>query len=163
MHLRLAALYSREDWWGAPHAKLHWVSAKKVGEARQELMRRRKPPTPCGLVAELSLGFWVSLLGTGNDYETRLWRPALRLAFPGYRGARKHLHWEFDHVRSFRNRIAHHEPIYRRHLAADHETILRLLGYISPKYATWVSRHDRVPEMLSNRGGVCGGALPARF
>jgi hypothetical protein len=33
MHLRLAALYSREDWWGAPHAKLHWVSAKKVGEA----------------------------------------------------------------------------------------------------------------------------------
>ncbi|MDE0373605.1 MAG: hypothetical protein OXI73_13825 [Rhodospirillales bacterium] len=43
------------------------------------------------VVAGLSLGFWVSLLGPGGriaesgrraNYETALWRPVLRDAFP---------------------------------------------------------------------------------
>ena len=43
------------------------------------------------MVATLSFGFWVSLLGPGGrikgsalraNYEMTLWRPALRRAFP---------------------------------------------------------------------------------
>ena len=44
----------------------------------------RHPVTPSRLVAELSFGFWISLLGPGpkKRYEFQLWRSALRKAFP---------------------------------------------------------------------------------
>jgi hypothetical protein len=159
----LAAHFRRTDWWASPQARLHRLTARKIDEAEQELRRRGKIPDPNRIVAELSMGFWVSLLGPGNEYETRLWRPALHSAFRGYRGKRKGLHRDFDHVRTFRNRVAHHEPIYHRHLAADHDTIMRLAGYISGSYAAWMRQHDRVPEVLAYRGDVCAGALAASF
>jgi len=163
LHYRLSTLFGRGDWWLAPNIQLHHTAQRMVTDAIQEIQRRRKRPTPGRTVAELSFGFWVSLLGSGTDYETRLWRPALRHAFPGYRGRRAPLHREFDDVRRLRNRIAHHEAIHRHDLAADHERILRLLGYISPEYAAWVRLHDRVPEVLACQADVCRGLLSTRF
>jgi hypothetical protein len=37
-----------------------------------------------------------------------------------------------DYLRTFRNRIAHHEPIFGRHLAADYTSILEVAGWICP-------------------------------
>jgi hypothetical protein len=163
LHYRLSILFGRGDWWLAPNIQLHHTAQRIVTDAIQEIQRRRKRPTTGRTVAELPFGFWVSLLGSGTDYETRLWRPALRHAFPGYRGRRALLYREFDEVRRLRNRIAHHEPIHRRDLVADHERILRLLGYISPEYAAWVRLNDRVPEVLACRADVCRGLLSTRF
>jgi hypothetical protein len=115
------------------------------------------------VVAELPFGFWVSLLGSGSDYETRLWRPALCRAFPGYQGRRQPLHRELDEARRLRNRIAHHEPVYGRDLAADHARLLRILAIVSTEYADWVRQHDRVPDVLATRHGICGGLLVATF
>ncbi len=108
-------------------------------------------------------GFWVNLLASGNDYETRLWRPALHQAFPGYEGRRGPLHRDLYHVRLLRNRIAHYEPIHKRHLAADHSTIVRVLSYLSPETAAWVELNDRVPEVLARRRDVCAAVVPCRF
>lgn len=127
------------------------------------MRRRGRIPTPDDILEDLSLGFWVSLLGSGNQYESRLWRPTLHLAFPGYHGLRKPLHRDFDHVRTFRNRIAHHKPIFYRHLAADHDTIFRLAGYISPVLPTWMAFNDRVPQVLACQSDVCSGALATSF
>ncbi|HEU5158867.1 MAG TPA: hypothetical protein VFU43_17865 [Streptosporangiaceae bacterium] len=102
-------------------------------------------------MAELPLGFWVGLLGTGHHYEMTLWRPALRHAFSGKAGTRKKLHMDFDRLRTFRNRIAHHEPIFHRHLAADHMHIVRLIGLISPVAAEWVTANSRVESVLAVR------------
>jgi hypothetical protein len=163
LHYQLSALFGRDDWWLAPNILMHHTAQRMVADAMQEIQRRREPLTPGRTVAELSFGFWVSLLGSGADYETRLWRPALRHAFLGYHGRRRPLHQEFDEVRRLRNRIAHHEPIYRRDLVTDHLRIMRLLSYISPEYAAWVRRHDRVPEVLACRVDVCSGLLSVRF
>jgi hypothetical protein len=54
MSLRLAAHFGRDDWWTAPGAGLHWASEKKINEARHVLIRRGRPLTPDGIVAELS-------------------------------------------------------------------------------------------------------------
>lgn len=163
MHGQLVILFGRSDWWEAPTTRLHKVAVRKVADAQEELTRRRKALTPGRMVAELPFGFWVSLLGYGNDYETRLWRPALSRAFPNYQGLRKRLHRDLDYVRMLRNRIAHHEAIYERHLAADYETIMRLIGYICPETAAWVARHDRVRAVLARRADVCANARPAGF
>jgi hypothetical protein len=151
LHREMSALFGRPDWWIRRVVNLHADAARDVRRAREKLVRRGKEATPSRMVAELSFGFWVSLLGKGNDYETRLWRPALYRAFPHYSGRRQPLHRQLDSVRLFRNRIAHHEPIYRRHLAADHESILRLAAYMSPDTVQCVQRNDQVPLVLPRK------------
>lgn len=163
MHRRLSALFGRTDWWHASTVRLHYTGERMVADAQQTVRRRDRLMTPDRTVAELPFGFWVSLLGSGTDYETRLWRPALRLAFGGYRGRRTPLHQELEHTRRLRNRIAHHEPVHARDLASDHERIMGLLAYVSADYAVWVREHDRVPDVLAARGDVCAGLLSSRF
>ena len=85
-------------------------SVARLDEAKATL---RQPVTPSRLVAELSFGFWISLLGPGpkKRYEFQLWRPALRKAFPTPERLLRHdVHEPLDYLRTLRNRIAHHEP-----------------------------------------------------
>lgn len=93
----------------------------------------------------------MSLLGKGADYEVRLWRPVLHRAFPGYVGPRGPLYTDVNSVRLLRNRIAHHEPIHGRHLAADHATVRRLIRAVSVEADLLAGRGDRVAEVLMRR------------
>ncbi len=150
VHDQLTAKYHRPDWWAV--APLNGHDADKVQSVARDIQsRRRGIPAPDDIVAELSFGFWVSLLS--RQYDRSLWHSSLHLAFPGYRGDRHSLHDKLDSVRRFRNRIMHHEPVHHRHLAADHVKIYTLLGYIEPEAAAWLGRFDRVPEVLAVRPG----------
>ncbi|GHJ31559.1 hypothetical protein TPA0910_59920 [Streptomyces hygroscopicus subsp. sporocinereus] len=158
---RLAAQFDRTDWWNHPRIDLHHASRRAIDEARAKLARnRRRVLTAEAVQRELTLGFWVSLLGPGNDYETRLWRPALRHAFPAYRGPRKPLHRDLDHLRTLRNKVAHHEPVGTRDLAADRRSAYRVLGYLSADVHDWAAADDRIPHLLSERPAPCRQALP---
>ena len=65
------------------------------------------------IVAELSFGFWVGLLGPG--YDATLWRRCLYRAFPNARRMkRRDIHGRFNMLRRLRNRVAHHEPVLRK-------------------------------------------------
>jgi hypothetical protein len=113
------------------------------------------------MVAELSFGFWTGLLG--RRYEVSLWRPVLHSAFPGFAGERARLHTDLYHLRKLRNRIAHHEPIYHRHLAADYASTLKIISFVAPDVSRWVRQNDRVAEVLARRSDVCAGLIPTRF
>ena len=64
---------------------------------------------------------------------------------------RKEIHRPLDHLRLLRNRIAHHEPIFRRHIEADYETLLRVIGWMSPETANWGEHHATVREIFAQR------------
>ena len=132
----------------------------RISETKRELPKGKYPIDPPHVVASLSFGFWVSLLGAGGfidwqtkqkaNYEMTLWRPALRKAFPhAAKISRKDAHAPLNFLRTFRNRIAHHEPIFTRHLEKDYASILEIAGWIAPHKRTWIIAHSRVPEMLS--------------
>ncbi|HEV8712430.1 MAG TPA: hypothetical protein VGX03_06325 [Candidatus Binatia bacterium] len=126
----------------------------RINEAKATLARSGKLIDPPHIVAELPFGFWISLLGPGprGTYHNRLWIPALHKGFPHTKQPRKEIHRPLDHLRLLRNRIAHHEePIFRRHLAADYETILRVLAWVSPEAANWVDHHATVLDILAER------------
>jgi hypothetical protein len=163
LHDALVAHFRRDDWWNARALTLTVVHRQAVEDAYIRLENARKPPTSGRVVAELSLGFWVGLLGAGRNYEMTLWRPALRRVFHGKTGTRKHLHMDFDRLRTFRNRIAHHEPIFQRHLAADHMHIVRLIRLICPVTADWVSINSRVSKVLAVRPVRGGPPQPSSF
>ncbi|GAA0978550.1 Abi family protein [Acrocarpospora macrocephala] len=163
MHRELIAHFDREDWWHSPKLRLDLRSARAISDMEADLARSYATPTPGHMVAALTLGFWVNLMASTNNYETILWRPALHKSFPHYRGTRQPLHRDLYHLRLFRNRIAHHEAVHGRHLAADHASIIRVLGYLSPEATQWARKHDRVPEALARRADVCAALAPTRF
>jgi hypothetical protein len=147
-HRRLVGQFGQEDWWHA--ATLTGRGPGMVDAAvRTAAARANRPSVPDDVVTELHLGFWVSLVS--RSYDRSLWVPSLHAAFPHHRGRRKDLHGELETMRLFRNRIMHHEPVHHRHLEKDHETALRLVGYMSPELVRELEAFDRVPRLLAQR------------
>jgi hypothetical protein len=149
----LAALFEQPDWWHSPRLRLVASGQDMISKATAETARRRTGGNVGHVVAALPFGFWVGLVSAGRDcnYEMTLWRPALHRGFPGYRGTRAELHRTLETLRLLRNRIAHHEPIHARHLAADHQTIQTITTWVSPQFADWVASRSRVPSVLGCR------------
>lgn len=159
-HRELSKKYGLE-WFDEPDAGLNKGARKKINEAKITARYHNGSMIEVPkVVAVLSFGFWVSLFDSGSrfdsdgnahcDYEETLWRPALHRAFP--KGlARREIHKTLNYRRKFRNRIAHHEPIFRRHLRRDHERILEVTEWISPATAAWIRHHSRVEEMLLSK------------
>jgi hypothetical protein len=151
LHGRLRDHFEREDWWSV--APLSGNGQRKVGAARTKISRRRRAePSADDVVAELSFGFWVSLVSRGRNYDRTFWVPALHKAFPHYSGARSALHLELSTLLDFRNRIMHHEPIHHRDPTAYRDGIYRLLGYFAPAVVERVRELDRIPAVLERRG-----------
>ena len=163
MHRRLAECYGAA-WYDNPAAGFDSACLDRLAAAKTEAARAGRAPGPPQIVAALSFGFWVSLLGPGGrigptgrkaNYEMTLWRPAVRRAFP-HRSplTRKQAHRPLNDLRKLRNRIAHHEPIFVRNLLEDHRRILDVTGWISPSARSWMEGHSRVAVLLdaSNYG-----------
>lgn len=149
LHSSLAAKFSRQDWWHS--APLDVNGRRKVADAKRQLAQlQRRPEVPDDVVAQLTFGFWVSLIS--SRYHRTLWTPALHRVFPG--AARRALHQDFSNVLVLRNRIMHHEPIHHRHLDADHDTVYRLLGLLSPAIVAELELRDRVPDLLARRSAI---------
>jgi hypothetical protein len=66
-------------------------------------------------------------------------------------------------LRKLRNRAAHHEAVFDRHLAADHTSLLAVIESISPDTATWVRHNSRVPATIARRAAVVAGTAPTTF
>ncbi|MFF9582967.1 hypothetical protein [Streptomyces achromogenes] len=165
LHTALVRHADRPDWWTVE--PLDERGRKIVDEARRSCERRLRRPrrprrvTPDDVVAELTFGFWVSLLASG--YDRHFWVPVLHAAFPGYRGRRDDLYRDLSSLVLLRNRVMHHEPVHHRHLAADHDSIYRVLGYLSPELAKEAQTMDRFPDVLADRSAVLRGTRLPRF
>lgn len=145
VHDRMSAKWARSDWWAV--APLDRPSRDAVSRAYTKV--RGGSASADDVVAQLSFGFWVSLFSSANDRA--MWVPCLHKALPNYRGPRKVVHRELNTIRLFRNRVMHHEPIHYRHLEADHQTMLRLIGHISTDALTHLGSCDTVPAALARR------------
>jgi hypothetical protein len=107
------------------------------------------------VIPELKFAFWVRLFT--QRFDDRLWLPHLRNSFPGMpvgqsvQQCRQMIYDELDGVRGIRNRIAHHEPIFARNLAADYARMLKLVGWRCTTTATWLDEIESVSLLLGQR------------
>lgn len=101
-------------------------------------------------MAELSLGFWVGLIGP--HYDATLWRKSLYRVFTSNDRylRRKDVHGRFNAIRRFRNRVAHHEPIWDQDILSRHREIVEAIGWMCGDTALWVDRRSRVPTVASD-------------
>jgi len=137
------------DWFRPGKVPLETDAVDTIKEVVSGLHQAKTPITTGAVVAELSFGFWVGLLGP--RYDATIWRQALYLGFMenGKRMKRDRVHGRFNALRRFRNRIAHHEPIFLNNLANTHSEIIEATSWMCPNTAAWTLHHSRFTAVFA--------------
>lgn len=125
--------------------------ANDIQNARDRLAQQKKIELADSIMALLSLGFWVVV--TDSKYERRLWVPSkLERAFPHYEAvtgskpSRDAIHTRLNKLRVFRNKVAHHEPVFNYNASQVLDTIFETMDWICPHTANWARAHRWLPE-----------------
>jgi hypothetical protein len=134
---------------------------RKLDRAKSELGNDRRTHTEGHLIAKLDLGFWVALCrhayADTRAEGPRLWPVGLKQAFR-YRPAEittaSAIFHQFDLIREFRNRVAHHDPIWDRDYLGKHEHILVSLAWMAPKLADALRTISRSPAVFAAGPGA---------
>lgn len=107
--------------------------------------------TTVKVVAGLSFGFWTEALKP--DFDAALWNDCFEETFPHLpqMETRASLLEKASSVVELRNRISHHEPIFKRDLSKDFATVMTLLKWICPSTHAWIKPHCRVPMVLRQK------------
>lgn len=167
VHHQLEVQFGRPDWWASNTLRLDDVTNENIeGVVQRHRKKLEKGSVGAGrVVADLTFGTWVMLLGKGGksvlkgtvDYETRLWRPGLRNGFAtggtNSKGAirrpmRREVHQRASNLQQLRNAAAHHRRISEgiRKAGSSPETprvplstvwteSVEMLGWMSPELA----------------------------
>lgn len=142
----LTTMAGRDDWYAIfPNTPGLTNLNKYITQASKRIAGRHEQITPSKIIAELTLGFWVSLLN--SEYERSLWKD-LRRAFPYIPKShkkRKNISAPLNRLRAFRNRVFHNESICWNisHVRDIHEEIITVLGWINKDIPLWLSQIDR--------------------
>jgi len=127
----------------------------KVFNPRRELSRvRSAQPTTGKVIAELKFVFWQKLF-TGR-HDVRLWEPHIAAAFPqaptmAAAALRHRIYTDLETLRNLRNRLAHHEPVFTRHLADDLNRMLDLIDLRSTQTDDWARAMEDVTSTITER------------
>jgi hypothetical protein len=127
---------------------------RRVANAKDKLNRRGKTnPSHADVVAELNLGFWVSLFTRFYERPNRLW-PAISgdvlSGAPRALRTRATFYTRLDRVRDLRNRAFHYEPLWHwADLDVHHSEAREMLEWLSPEVADLAAILDRFTEVRS--------------
>lgn len=130
---------------------LNEASRRRVAETIERVKREGKSPTRGRVVAGLSFAFWRALFDRKYD---RLWVARLHRVFPAGSGQRTEVAKLMSNLVPFRNRLAHHETIFRRPIGSHYEEMLTLAGLIDPAARAWIESVSRVERVLGERPGT---------
>jgi hypothetical protein len=115
----------------------------------------RGAPTAGKVITELKFIFWEKTFTQGQD--NRLWIPHFRAAFPGVDAAipiptaRANAFSALKALRDLRNRIAHHEPIFNRHIADEYARIHEIISWRSAVAASWMDQTQGVTALIPQK------------
>jgi hypothetical protein len=148
-----------DPWHLHPYGQLDVQKAKRklFGIDKTGALRPLSRPYAGGdLVAALDFGFWTGLFSNyylfQRSSDKRLWPHGLGRIFPNspVSPTLAKISGRLNDVRQLRNRIFHHEPIWRRNLRADYANIIELLDWMSPEVAHALRGVERLPQVLSD-------------
>lgn len=152
LNLRLSTTFGA-DWLTNDKPSLEDGAKLAIVNTIADLQKNDHDSSPDDVVAELNFGFWVGLMGP--SYDATLWRQTLYKGFTATGGGQKRttVHRRFNALRRFRNRVAHHEPIFHRPLEQLHSEIIEGIGWMCRHTSAWAlhhSRYEQVATMASN-------------
>lgn len=120
----------------------------------QDLQLARNGQTTAGkVIPELKFAFWQRMFTSRND--SRLWSQHLRTHFPYFpanmvtNDCRDWMFKSLENIRTLRNRIAHHEPIFARNLNDDFSVVHSVIARRCAATAKWMDGHQQVASLLA--------------
>ena len=129
-------------WFLQKSCQLKQQEQDAISSAREIMVREKKTESRDQIIANLTFGFWVRILGV--NYED-LWRRALHRAFTdpstGRPPSAKHIRSLVNDVRQFRNRIAHHDYAQDYDLPMLMSRVKELTKLISPQFSAWITEN----------------------
>ena len=150
---KLQQVYGVIEWW-LINDLLSKKDLNDVNYAISRLDNRKLPINNENITSNLSLSFWVELLG--RRYHETIWLKIIAF-FSSYPGRREDFYRKAGEIRNLRNVIAHHGPILRRDLFRDHAYLHQLTALLDPELANEVKRKSRVLDLLLNARLVGSG------
>jgi hypothetical protein len=162
IHRALTTHTGYPNWYD--HIPLLQRQQEKITSTKAEITNAGEVLLPGRVIAGLGFGFWTMLLSGGYG---AIWNPnnvaLIGQAFPhlaALNQSRGYAHRRFNNIRRLRNRISHHEPIWRGvtlnlnqplvPLAQLYADIIDAIGWVSPILQASVQAFDRFPETLQN-------------
>ncbi|WP_233193943.1 Abi family protein [Cryobacterium sp. M25] len=143
------------DWLDNRHSEFSENASTTLANARFDAKSKLKgegSPPRGAIIAELSFGFWRRLLD--ERYE-RHWGTAVMRFFPELKRARasdmKTIRDLVEPIYSLRNRVAHHEPIWKISITNREADMLRIIKLIDADTAVWVAARSRVLAVVASR------------
>ncbi len=119
--------------------------SKQVKEIKDKLKKSKKEITNSRVLAELNFGFWTILFN--RKYAKIFWKPLHRIFIntPKTNRKRTDISSKLNHIRTFRNRIYHYEPIIwnKEVLNQKREDILQLIYWLDTDTVEWLSTVDK--------------------
>lgn len=149
----LSQMTGRDDWYAVfPNTPGLSNLNRYITQATKQISIRHEQITPSKIVAELTLGFWVSLFN--SEYERILWKD-LRRAFPYMPKSirqRKNVSAPLNRFRVFRNRVFHNESICWNINRVDeiHSEMVEVLGWLNRDMPWWLSKYDRFQVVVTH-------------
>lgn len=130
---------------------------------------KRTQPTSNQIVAELTFGFWTTLLS--QPYHQTLWAPRksalVKTVFPHLPripNNRHFIHQRYNDLRMLRNRVMHHEPIWHRPGLHDEWIgMVEAIGWISPDTRDSILLIDHFDATFRQGQARIEAALRQRF
>lgn len=104
--------------------------------------------SPGQVVAQLTFGFWLSLVRRGREHE--IWTPYVVHAFKA-RHERQDVESHMSALNDLRNRVAHHEHLLTTDVPKRHVCLLDFCRWLSPKVAEHISARSCVEEVVAQR------------
>lgn len=145
-----------EQWPWSRGLETSLVSPSKGFNPRRELDRARTNKATTGkVIAELKMNFWETMFTTRHDQ--RLWNRHLLGVLPHLDRStpinvlRGRIAEDLKQLRLLRNRIAHHEPIFKRTLADDFAKIQELIGFRCPTTSAWMVEHQQAQALIASK------------
>lgn len=142
----LVTMTGREDWYVTFPTTPGLTNLNRyITQASKQIAGRHESITPPKVIAELTLGFWVSLLN--SEYERLLWKD-LRRAFPFMPKSlrqRKNISAPLNVFRAFRNRVFHNESVcWNLHRVEEiHRQMTTVMGWMNRDIPDWLQQIDR--------------------
>ena len=153
IYTSMKQVFNESLWWEIPGLLLHSEYVYVQGTIERMLQNRVKISAQ-SIVDNLSLSFWIKLLG--KRYHETIWLKIIKY-MPIYPGRREDFYNKAREIRNLRNSIAHHGPILRRNLIRDYAYLGELTAILDPELAREVEKRSRVLDLLLNARLVGSG------
>lgn len=123
----------------------------KIKDAAASAMRNNKPLLADRVIAALDFGFWCKMLD--KRYDQLLWTSGMQAHFLNLppNMTRHDVRKRFLGLKDFRNRIAHHEPIFHVYPRQQIQRMLEVVEWMCADTATLVKAMSDVETVLSSK------------